>query len=125
MTLFTGQLANSQDLSARTEDITEQGYDFDTSKFATITQEEFDALKACDTDGSGTCDVHNVHEQLRRRRRWANHAHKAHKAQKKGDRNYFYNFIDVKILSVKITFLLVKITFMECPILATSTFFSV
>ena len=86
MTLFTGQLANSQDLSARTEDISEQGYDFDTSKFATITQEEFDALKACDTDGSGTCDVH---EQLRRRRRGANHAHKAHKAQKKGDRIYF------------------------------------
>ena len=43
MTLFSGQLANSQDLSARTEDISEQGYDFDTSKFATITQ-EFESL---------------------------------------------------------------------------------
>ena len=53
---------------------------------------------------------------LGRRRRGANHAHKAHKAQKKGDWIYFHNFIDVKIL-------LVKITFIECPSLATSTSF--
>ena len=96
MTLFSGQLANSQDLSALTEDIPVQGHDFNPGRhFVGITEAEFDALKACDTDGSGTCDVH---EQLRRRRRRANHAHKAHKAQKKGELIYFYNFIDVKIL---------------------------
>ena len=75
-----------------------------------------DGLLPC---GNLRCGI----DDLLRRRRGANHAHKAHKAQKKGDWNYFYNFIDFKILSVKITFLLVKITFIECPILATSTFF--
>ena len=39
-------------------------------------------------------------------------AHKVYKAQKKGDWIYFCNFADVKI------------TFIECPILATSMFFS-
>ena len=97
MTLFFFYFANSQDLSALTEDIPVQGHDFNPGRhFVGITEAEFDALKACDTDGSGTCDVH---EQLRRRRRGANHAHKAHKAQKKGDRIYFYNSIEVIFVS--------------------------
>ena len=70
MTL-SGQLVNSQDLSARTEDIHVQGHDFNTGPFGDITPEDYDAIQACDTDGSGTCDLH---EQLRRRRE-ANHAY--------------------------------------------------
>ena len=72
MTLFSGQLANSQDLSALTEDIPVQGHDFNPGRhFVGITEAEFDALKACDTDGSGTCDLH----ELQRRRREANDAY--------------------------------------------------
>ena len=72
MTLFSGQLANSQDLSTRTENIPVQGHDFIPGPLGGITPEEYDALLACDTDNSGTCDIH---ELLRRRRRGANHAH--------------------------------------------------
>ena len=88
MTL-SGQVVNSQDLSTRTKDISEQGHDFETGPFGEIVVKPEDFLPCDDTDGSGTC---NTDEVLGRRRRGANHAHKAHKAQKKGDWIYFYNY---------------------------------
>ena len=66
MTLFSGQLADSQDLSARTEaipDIEIPPY------FDGLTPEDFDRINNADTNKDGKL---NIDEQLRSRRS-ANH----------------------------------------------------
>jgi hypothetical protein len=77
VTLFSGQLANSQDLSARTEAIPlldeNQFPDIEIPPyFDGLTPEDFDRLNNADTNKDGKL---NNDELLGRRRRGANHAY--------------------------------------------------